>query len=118
MPALDKETPNSQNDFIYKKSMITSEYGLGIQTFLRHNLCERIRWENYSRLFVNAINRNRLDLDFRNKIIIKILKYLDLIVDSRVRYTPYPPYKMQFRNELMLTFTMEKMWSISLSLAV
>ena len=109
MPALDNESEISQSDFKYKKSIITSEYGIGIQTFIRHNITERIRWENYSRCFANAINRNRVDVDFRNKIIIKALKYLDLIIDSRIRYMPYPPYKFQFRNELMLSFTVEKL---------
>jgi hypothetical protein len=108
IPALDMEKVNSENDFLYKKSLITSEYGLGIQTYIRHNFCERIRWENYSRCFANAINRNRIDLDFRNKIIIKVLKYMDLILDTRIRYMPLPPYKFQFRNELMLSFTIEK----------
>ena len=108
MPALNKEQPNTNNDFLYKKSIITSEYGLGIQTYIRHNFTERIRWENYSKGFVNAINRNRFNIDFRNKIIIKVLKYLDLILDSRIRYMPYPPYKFQFRNELMLSFTLER----------
>jgi hypothetical protein len=107
-PLLDLETTTSGNDIIYKKTLITSEYGLGMQTFIRKPIGKRVRWENYSRAFANAINRDKFNIDFRNRIIVKVFKYLDLIVDSRIRYVPYPPYKFQFRNELMLSFTFER----------
>ena len=109
MPILEFEPSKQQNDIIYKKTLITSEYGLGIQTYIRKNIGSKVRWENYSRCFANAINRSKFDIDFRNRVIIKIFKYLDFIIDSRIRYMPYPPYKFQFRNELMLSFTFEKM---------
>lgn len=108
-PILDFEPGKQQNDIIYKKTLITSEYGLGVQTYIRKNIGSKVRWENYSRCFANAINRTKFDIDFRNRVIINIFKYLDLIIDSRIRYMPYPPYKFQFRNELMLSFTFEKM---------
>jgi hypothetical protein len=107
-PVLDPEQQLSGNDMIYKKALITSEYGLGIQTFIRKNIGSRVRWENYSRAFANAVNREKFNIDFRNRVIVKIFKYLDFIVDSRMRYSPQPPYKFQFRNELMLSFTFEK----------
>lgn len=107
-PIIDLGTINSGSDMVYKKTLITSEYGLGLQTYIRKNLGARVRWENYSRFFGNAINREKFDIDFRNKVIVKIFKYLDFIVDSRIRYMPYRPYKFQFRNELMLSFTLEK----------
>lgn len=109
LPILEFEPNKHENDIIYNKTLITSEYGLGIQTYIRKNIGSKVRWENYSRCFVNAINRSKFDLDFRNRVIIKIFKYLDFIIDSRIRYMPYPPYKFQFRNELMLSFTFEKM---------
>lgn len=109
IPLLDFEPSKQQNDIVYNKTLITSEYGLGIQTSIRKNFGAKVRWENYSRCFTNAINRSKVDIDFRNRIIIKIFKYLDFIIDSRIRYTPYPPYKFQFRNELMLSFTFEKL---------
>ncbi|MGZ7136100.1 MAG: hypothetical protein ACXVHY_09500, partial [Methanobacterium sp.] len=56
IPALDNESIINKNDFIYKKSIISSEYGLGIQTFIRHDLCKKIRWENNTHFFANAIN--------------------------------------------------------------
>ncbi|HEY0031475.1 MAG TPA: DUF3078 domain-containing protein [Bacteroidia bacterium] len=108
MPILDFEYPYNENDLIYKKTLITSEYGLGMQTYIRKTFGNRLRWENYSRVFANAINRSKLDIDFRNRIIINILKHFDFIIDSRIRYMPYPPYRFQFRNELMLAFTLEK----------
>jgi hypothetical protein len=107
-PLLDTFSPNNQNGLIYNKTLVTSEYGIGLQTFIRKKIGKRFRWENTSHAFANAINRSHVDLDFRNRFIIKILKYLDLILDNRIRYTPYPPYKFQFRNELMLSFTFEK----------
>ncbi len=108
MQLLDPAEGGHANDMIYKKTLITSEYGLGLQTCIRKKFGQRVRWENYSRAFANAVNRQKLDLDFRNRVVIKIFKYLDFIVDSRIRYMPYPPYKFQFRNELMLSFTFEK----------
>ena len=107
-PLLDPELITSGNDIIYKKTLITSEYGLGFQTFICKKIVSRVRWENYSRAFANAINRDKFNIDFRNRVIVKIFKYLDLILDSRIKYLPYPPYKFQFRNELMLSFTFEK----------
>jgi len=108
MPILDFEPSKQQNDIVYNKTLITSEYGIGIQTYIRKNLGTKVRWENYSRCFANAINQSKFDIDFRNRIIVKIFKYLDFIIDNRIRYMPYPPYKFQFRNELMLSFTFEK----------
>jgi hypothetical protein len=109
MPILEPEEPIDKSNLVYKKTLITSEYGLSIQTYIRKSIGKRIRWENYSRAFANAINREKLDIDFRNRVIVKVFKCLDLIVDSRIRYMPYPPYKFQFRNELMLSLTLEKM---------
>lgn len=109
IPILEFQASKQQNDIIYKKTLITSEYGLGVQTYIRKNIGSKVRWENYSRCFANAINRSKFDIDFRNRVIVKIFKYLDLIIDSRIRYLPYPPYKFQFRNELMLSFTFEKL---------
>jgi hypothetical protein len=108
MPVLDPGEDINGNDMIYRKTKISSEYGLGIQTFIKKNIGNRLRWENYSRAFANAVNREKFDIDFRNRFVLKIFKYLDFIVDSRIRYMPYPPYHFQFRNELMLSFTFEK----------
>jgi hypothetical protein len=108
-PLLDPEMTTTGNDIIYKKAIITSEYGLGLQTFIRKPLGTRVRWENYSRFFANAINRDKFNIDFRNRVIVKVFKYLDVIIDSRIKYLPYPPYKFQFRNELMLSFTFERL---------
>ncbi len=108
LPLLDNETADRSGAIIYKNTLISTEYGLGIQTYIRKSIGKRIRWENNSRFFANAINRQKCTVDFRNRVIIKIFKYLDFIVDSRIRYVPYPPYKFQFRNELMLSFTFEK----------
>ncbi|CAN5378238.1 hypothetical protein BH10BAC1_BH10BAC1_05730 [soil metagenome] len=109
IPALDNQSIITKNDFIYEKSIISSEYGLGIQTFVRHDLFKKIRWENSTRFFGNAINRQHFDIDFRNRLIFHLIKYLDFIIDTRIRYMPYPPYKLQFRNELMLSFSLEKL---------
>lgn len=103
VPDIDTNT-----NFVRNKTVIMSEYGLGLQTFIRHDLNDRIRWENYSRFFGNAVHRQKFNIDFRNRIVIKALKNLHLIFDSRIMYKPYPPYKFQFRNELMLTFVLEK----------
>jgi hypothetical protein len=108
IPLLDFEPIKHENDIIYNKTLITSEYGFGLQTFIRKNFGAKVRWENYSRGFINAINRTKFDIDFRNRVIIHIFKYLDFILDSRIRYAPLPPFKFQFRNELMLSFCWEK----------
>lgn len=108
LPINEGELLSQENNIIRNKTLITSEYGLGIQTFIRKNIGKRVRWENYSRAFANAINQQKFNIDFRNRLVVKVFKYLDLIVDNRIKYLPYPPYKFQFRNELMLSFTLEK----------
>jgi hypothetical protein len=108
VPYLSNEVLVNENDMVYKKSLITSEYGLGLQTYIRKNINSRLRWENYSRAFANAVNREKVNIDFRNRVIVKVFRFMDFIIDSRIKYLPYPPYKFQFRNELMLSFTFEK----------
>jgi hypothetical protein len=104
-PLPDPSSLDSGSEIIYKKSLIRSEYGFTIQTFIRHNLSERLRWESHSKIFANAINRERIELDLRSKFSLRLLKYFNLILDSRLKYTPSYPSKLQFRNELMLAFT-------------
>jgi hypothetical protein len=108
VPYLSNEVLVNENDMVYKKSLITSEYGLGLQTYIRKNINSRLRCENYSRAFANAVNREKVNIDFRNRVIVKVFRFMDFIIDSRIKYLPYPPYKFQFRNELMLSFTFEK----------
>lgn len=108
-PIMDGTSLNEGEGYVYKGALIRSEYGLGLQTQIRKSFGKRIRWENNSRFFGNAIHRKKLDLDVRNRFIVKIFRYLDFIIDSKIRYVPLVPYKFQFRNELMLSFTFEKM---------
>lgn len=72
-PLVDKK-PDNENEIIYRNAVINSEYGLSIQTYIRKNIGKRLRWENYSKVFANAINRGKVDLDFRNRTIIKVFR--------------------------------------------
>ncbi|HEX8516771.1 MAG TPA: DUF3078 domain-containing protein [Bacteroidia bacterium] len=107
-PFLDPPLEENKEDMIYKKTLISSQYGIGLNTYIRKSIGNRVRWENYSRAFANAVHREKFDIDFRNRVIVKIFRFMDFIIDSKIRYLPYPPYKFQFRNELMLSFTFEK----------
>lgn len=108
-PRLEMELPTKEKLLVLDHAFIDSRYGFTLQSFIRHKFAERLRWENNSRLFANGISANDLDFDLRNRLIIHLLKHLDLIIDTKLRYLPVEPYKVQFRNELMLSFTMERM---------
>jgi hypothetical protein len=108
-PLIDGGAAIKEGEILYKKSLIRSEYGFTVQTMIRHNITQKLRWENYSKLFANAVNRNNIDLDLRNKFVLKLLKHVDLTFDSRLRYAPVEPYLFQFRNELMLSFSLERL---------
>jgi hypothetical protein len=99
--------PPAQN-FVYKCASIESVYGFSVQSFIRYSLSKKLRWENYSHLFINAINRNALDLDFRNKFIFHLLKNLDVCLDSKIKYVPFPPYKVEYRNEFIISLSLDK----------
>lgn len=107
-PRLDNTLPTDKKVILLEHAFIYSEYGFTLQSFIRHKFAERLRWENNSRLFFNGIAPEDLDIDLRNRVIIRLFKHLDLIIDTKMRYLPVSPYKMQFRNELMLSFTVER----------
>ena len=107
-PLTEEDLSNNTPGMVSHRTLITSQYGLGIQTAIRKSFGKRLRWENNSRAFCNAIDKRQLDIDFRNRVILKLWKYLELVLDSRIRYMPYPPYRLQYRNELALTFTLER----------
>jgi hypothetical protein len=93
---------------ISKSSRMSTQYGFCLQTHIRHNFNKRFRWENQSRIFVNAIAPDHISLDLKNRVGFRIIKYLELILDTKVRYLPAPPYQFQFRNELALAFTVSR----------
>jgi hypothetical protein len=97
------------NELVLDHAIIRSNYGFNLQSSIRHRFAKHLSWENHSRIFVNALSASHLDLDLRNKIIINLVKHLDIIVDTKLRYLPKPPYQLQMRNELMLSFSLEKL---------
>jgi hypothetical protein len=107
-PLQDPAMVLKDNQTIWGDSFISSSYGFGLQSFLKKDFGKHFRWENNSRCFANGLGQKSLDIDLRNKFTIRIMKYLSLSYDSRIRYVPNPPYNLQFRNQFMLAFTLEK----------
>jgi len=106
-PLINGETPEQQLAH-GKNAWYKMEYGLALSTNIRKPIGERVEWWNDSKLFCNAINRDQVTFDFNNKIIVKLLRYLQLRFDTRMSYQPLINYKLQFSQEVTLGVFFEK----------
>lgn len=66
------------------------------------------RWVNNSRFFGNGLDQDHVNFQFSNMVIVKLWKYLQLRLDTRLAYNPMLNYKMQFRQEALIGFFYER----------
>ncbi len=99
-----KNVPDPEKLFIINgNTVIKSEFGFGIQTFIRKKINYHFRWEHSSRFFANAISPGRINLDLRNSFIINPMKHLLVSFNTRLLYSVCPKTvcldgKLQFRG--------------------
>ncbi len=91
-----------------RKAYYFLNYGFSISTAINKNFGERVQWINNSRFFGNGLDRDHVNLQFSNMVIVKLWKYLQLRFDTRLAYNPLLNYKIQFRQEALIGFFYER----------
>lgn len=83
-------------------------YGFSVATAINKNFGDHVQWINNTRIFGNGLDRDHVNLQFSNMVIVKLWKYLQLRFDTRLAYNPMLNYKMQFRQEALIGFFYER----------
>jgi hypothetical protein len=83
-------------------TVLDMQYGASMLVNINHPLTDRIDWMNTSRFFANGLDRDRVNFEVRNRVIIKLWKCLQLRFDTRVGYDPLVNYDLRFSQEIML----------------
>ncbi len=91
-----------------KRAFYFLNYGFCIATAINKNFGERVQWVNNTRIFGNGLDRDHVNLQLSNMVIVKLWKYLQLRFDTRLAYNPLLNYKMQFRQEALIGFFYER----------
>lgn len=83
-------------------------YGFSITAAINKPIGEHLQWINSTRFFGNGVDRDHVNFDFNNMVIVKLWKYLQLRMDTRLAYNPMLNYDLQFRQELLIGFFYER----------
>jgi len=85
-----------------------ASYGFGITTAINKPIGKHVQWINNTRFFGNGLDRDHLQFDFANMLIVKLWKYVQLRFDTRLAYNPILNYDLQFRQEALVGFFYER----------
>lgn len=91
-----------------KKAYYFLNYGFSFSTAIKKEFGKHVEWVNNSRFFGNGLDRDHVNLQFNNMVIVKLWKYLQLRFDTRLAYNPLLNYKIQFRQEALIGFFYER----------
>ncbi len=83
-------------------------YGLGVITAINKPIGKHLLWLNNSRMFLNGIDKDHVNFDLNNMLVVKVWKYFQIRIDTRWAYNPLLNYKLQFRQEVLLGFFYER----------
>lgn len=83
-------------------------YGFSVSAAINKSFGQHVQWVNNTRFFGNGLDRDHVNVDFSNMVIIKLWKYLQLRMDTRVAYNPLLNYNIQFRQEVLIGFFYER----------
>lgn len=83
-------------------------YGFGLASAINKRIGDRVQWINNSHFFGNGIDRDHVNMDLTNLVIVKLWKYVQLRLDTRLLYNPLFSYDLQFRQEVLLGFFYER----------
>lgn len=76
-------------------------YGMSIQTNIQKPIDKHLEWVNNSRFFANQFDKNHVNFDINNRVIVKVWKYLQVRFDTRLSYNPLVNYHFQFSQEIL-----------------
>lgn len=83
-------------------------YGLGVVTAINKPIGTRLQWINNSRAFCNGFDKDHVNFDLSNMLIVKLWKYIQFRFDTRLAYNPMLNYQVQFRQEALVGFFYER----------
>ena len=66
-----------------KRAFYFLNYGFSIAAAINKNFGERVQWVNNTRVFGNGLDRDHVNLQLSNMVIVKLWKYLQLRFDTR-----------------------------------
>jgi hypothetical protein len=82
---------------------IRSRYGCSLQLFIDESFRDNtILLDHQSSIIANELSREGVHIDLQNRVCIKLFRYLQLRLDTRIIYEPQFSYKMQYRQEVLL----------------
>ncbi len=84
-----------------EKNFYDMAYGLSIQTNIQKPIEKHLEWINNSRFFANQFDKNHVNFDFNNRLIVKLWKYVQVRFDTRLSYNPLLNYHLQFSQEIL-----------------
>lgn len=83
-------------------------YGFGLITAINKPIGTRLQWINNTRVFGNGLDKDHVNFDFGNMLIVKLWKYIQFRFDTRLAYNPMLNYNIQFRQEALVGFFYER----------
>ena len=91
-----------------RKAYYFLSYGFSIATSINKSFGNHVQWINNTRVFGNGVDRDHVNFDFGNMVVVKLWKYLQLRMDTRLAYNPMLNYNLQFRQEVLVGFFYER----------
>lgn len=83
-------------------------YGLGVVTAINKPFGQRLQWINNSRGFCNGFDKDHVNFEVSNMLIVKLWKYIQFRFDTRLAYNPLLNYQVQFRQEALVGIFYER----------
>jgi hypothetical protein len=104
-PASRLSTKNETTLKLKNNTSITGQYGFQAQSFINEMFCnERVHWINDSRIYINQLSEKGVLFDMHNILAIRIYKYLEIRVDSKLQYDYQLSNRLRFKQEALLGF--------------
>lgn len=99
---IDARTIESDRAYYYL------QYGFSLTAAINKPIGKHVQWVNNTRFFGNGLDRDHLQFDLNNMVIVKLWKHVQLRLDTRLAYNPMLNYDLQFRQEALLGFFYER----------
>lgn len=94
-----KETPL----VITRHAYILAHFGMsGEVNIYSKKIAENITFDNTSSFFLNGFSKDQQNFDFQNRITFKLLKYLQLSLDTHIIYDPFASYNLQYTHQFLI----------------
>lgn len=95
-------TPSNANILAESdRNTFAVQYGASIIANINKPLSKHVDWINSTRFFMNGLSADQMNLTMRNRIIVKVWRFLQLRSDTRLVYDPRRSYDLGFSQEIL-----------------